>query len=81
MKASKSTKIAILLIVMFITVYPTFLALATTQLLIWFFFNQKPFTMEASGYYFLPIVYMCAIAFFVSLVMLIKTIRSKTAKT
>jgi len=71
----------IFLLIMFITAYPTFLALATIQFWIWFYFTKTPFGIELemhpSGYYLLPIVFACAIAFFASLVMLIKTIRSK----
>ena len=80
MKLGKGAKIAIFLIIMFITAYPTFLALASTQLLIWFFFTQEPFRMDASGYYLLPIAFVCAVVFFVSLALLIKTIRSKNGK-
>jgi len=77
MKLSKTTKSVIFLLIMFITAYPTFLALATIQLLIWFSFNRVYFIMEPSGYFLLPITFMCAIAFFVSLAMLIKTVRAK----
>jgi len=61
---------------MFTTAYPTFLALASAQLLIWFFFTQQSFEIESYGYYILPIAFACAVAFFVSLAMLIKTIKS-----
>jgi len=77
MKLNKTTKSVIFLLIMFITAYPTLLALATIQLLIWFYFNRVPFRMDTSGYFLLPIAFVCAIAFFVSLVMLIKTVRAK----
>lgn len=84
MRLNKTTKIVVLLLVMFVTAYPTFLALATVQFLIWFYFSEAPFGnplgMHPSGYYLLPIIFACAIAFFFSLVMLIKTIKSKEVK-
>jgi hypothetical protein len=83
MKVSKTVKIVIFLLLMFITAYPTFLALATVQFLIWWFFTyggRGGLEMESSGYYFLPITFLSAIVFFVSLVMLIKTIRSKNVE-
>ncbi|MCJ7632508.1 hypothetical protein MUP77_08980 [Candidatus Bathyarchaeota archaeon] len=77
MKLNKTTKIVIFLLIMFCTAYSTFVALASIPFLIWFYFNRPPFTGEPSGYFFLPIAFVCAIAFFVSLVMLIKTVRGK----
>jgi hypothetical protein len=77
MNVSKNTRIAIflvfLLVIMFVTAYPAFLALAYTQLAIWLFFNQN----LLKKYYLLLLVYLCAIAFFACLALLIKTIRSK----
>jgi len=78
MKLNKIIKSVIFLLIMFITAYPTFVALALIPFLIWFYFNRPPFTGEGTaGYFFLPIAFVCAIAFFVSLVMLIKTVRGK----
>ena len=77
MKLGKGTKIVILLTIMFVTAIPTFLALASTQLVIWLLMSQEQFSMEFSGYYLLPISFACTIAFFASLVLLIKTIRAK----
>jgi hypothetical protein len=80
MKVGKSVKIVILLLLMFITAYPTFLALATVQFLIWWYLTyggKGGLEMETSGYYLLPITFLSAVVFFVSLAMLIKTIRSK----
>jgi len=82
MKVSKRVRIVIFLLLMFITAYPTFLALATMQFLIWWLFTygvqgRTDIRIESWGYYYLPIVFGCAVVFFVSLAMLIKTIRSK----
>ena len=79
MKVSKNLKIGIFLIIMVCTAYSTFVALILIPELIWFYFNRPPFTGEPSGGFFIPIVFACAIAFFVSLMMLIKTARSKSA--
>ena len=82
MKASKNLKIGIFLIIMVCTAYSTFVALILIPELIWFYFNRPPSTGEGTaGGFFIPIVFVCAIAFFVSLMMLIKTVRSKSAKT
>ena len=85
MKVGKSVKIAIFLLLMFIMAYPTFLALATVQFLIWWYLTKAPFGepilgMNPSGYYLLPLVFICAIVFFTSLFLLIKTIRSKNTE-
>jgi TRAP-type C4-dicarboxylate transport system permease small subunit len=77
MKLDKTTKIVIFLLIMVCTAYSTFVALILIPELIWFYFNRPPFTGEPSGGFFIPIVFVCAIAFFVSLVMLIKTVRGK----
>jgi len=82
MKVSKNIRIIILLLLMFITAYPTFLALATIQFLIWWLFTygvqgRTDLQMQSSGYYYLPIVFGCAVVFFLSLAMFIKVIRSK----
>lgn len=77
MELGKGTKIGIFLIVMFITAIPTFFALSSTQLVIYLLISQEQFMVDSSGYYLLPIAFVCAIAFFASLILLIKTIRAK----
>lgn len=82
MNISKNVKIVVFLLIMFLTAYPTFLALAFIQFLIWYSFAEVPSTgwrleIDPSGYYLIPIIIACAIAFFISLVMLIKTVKSK----
>ena len=76
MKLSKGFRIGIFLIIMFVTAIPTFLALASNQLVKWLFLNQEQIIIDASGYYLLPIAFIFAIAFCTSLVLLIKTIRA-----
>ncbi len=65
MRVSKNEKIAILVIIMLITAYPAFMAVE-----MWSFFTQEPDMW--GGYYLLPILTVCAIAFVVSLAWLIK---------
>lgn len=77
---NKNIKVSLLLVLMFITAIPTFYALATVLFLIWWFFTyagRGGLEMETSGYYLLPIAFLCAVVFFVSLAMLIKTLRAK----
>jgi hypothetical protein len=76
----KSWKIGLLLVLMFLTAIPTFLFLASVLLLIALFFEVfgpvYGLHIIPEGYYLLPLSGLCAIVFFSSLVVLIKTIKS-----
>jgi len=76
----KSWKIGLALILMFLTAIPTFLFLASVLFLIDYFFKALPIyelQMIPEGYYLLPLSGLCTTIFFASLIVSIKTIKSK----
>ena len=81
----KSWKIGLLLVLMFLTAIPTFYFLTSILLLIAYFFRVlgpvDRLLMAPEGYYLLPLSSLCTIVFFASLVMFIKTIKSKKEAT